>query len=239
MSKAVIFDLDGVIVTTDDCHYQAWKRMADEEGIYFDRVINERLRGVSRMESLAIILEKSARPYSEQQKREMAERKNRYYCELIKNLSSRDILPGVMEILKILKQKGVKIAIGSSSKNALLILKQVGLESCFDTVADGNDIKHSKPDPEVFLVAARKMGVRPQDCLVVEDADAGIEAAKAGGMQVLGIGFAANNLKADHVAASLLDPNAWLILMNETHKEEMRSKNHQTCQPTIPGEPLT
>jgi beta-phosphoglucomutase len=214
MSQAVIFDLDGVIVTTDDCHYQAWKRMADEEGIYFDRVINERLRGVSRMESLAIILEKSVKTFSDQGKQEMAARKNRYYRELIKELSPRDILPGVMEVLKYLKQVGVKVAIGSSSKNALAILKQVGLESCFDLVVDGNDIKHSKPDPEVFLVAARKMGVAPQDCLVVEDADAGIEAAKAGGMIVLGVGSAANNPKADYVAKSLHDPNAWRALIS-------------------------
>jgi beta-phosphoglucomutase len=213
MSKAVIFDLDGVIVTTDDCHYQGWKRMADEQGIYFDRSINERLRGVSRMESLAIILENSTNTYSEQEKQKMATRKNDYYRDLIKELTPRDILPGVMEALEALKQKGVKIAIGSSSKNALAILKQVYLEFCFDAVADGNDIKNSKPDPEVFLVAARKLGVKPCDCLVVEDANAGIEAAKSAGMLALGVGSAAANPKADFAAENLQDPNAmWALL---------------------------
>jgi len=214
MSKAVIFDLDGVIVTTDDCHYQAWKRMADEEGIYFDHLLNERLRGVSRMESLEIVLEKSSKVYSNEQKHCLATRKNRYYCDLIQNLTPRDILPGVMEVLKLLKQKGVKIAIGSSSKNTPLILKQVGLASCFDAVADGNDIKHSKPDPEVFLLAAKRLGVTPQDCIVVEDADAGIEAAKAGGMIALGVGSAAKNPKADHVAENLNDPRIRQVLSN-------------------------
>jgi len=213
MIKAVIFDLDGVIVTTDDCHYQAWKRMADEEGIYFDRVLNERLRGVSRMESLAIVLEKSTRRHTDREKQVLAARKNAYYVDLIRNLSPRDILPGAREILETLKQKGIKIAIGSSSKNAPIILKQVGLAGCFDAVADGNDIKNSKPDPEVFLLAARKMGVEPQDCIVVEDADAGIEAAKAGGMLALGVGSAANNPKADFMAISMRDPDARLALI--------------------------
>jgi len=213
MIKAVIFDLDGVIVTTDDCHYQAWKRMADEEGIYFDRVLNERLRGVSRMESLAIVLEKSTRRHTDREKQVLAARKNAYYVDLIRNLSPRDILPGAREILETLKQKGIKIAIGSSSKNAPIILKQVGLAGCFDAVADGNDIKNSKPDPEVFLLAARKMGLEPQDCIVVEDADAGIEAAKAGGMLALGVGSAANNPKADFMAINMRDPNARLVLI--------------------------
>ena len=212
MSKAVIFDLDGVIVTTDNCHYQAWKRMADEEGINFDRAINERLRGVSRMESLAIILEESAKPLLEQEKQDLAARKNRYYCEMIRKLTPRDIMPGVMEVLAALKRDGVKVAIGSSSKNASLILRRLELDSYFDAIVDGNDIGNSKPDPEVFLLAAEKMGVTPHDCIVVEDADAGIEAAKAGAMQVLGIGFAANNSKADYRAASLCDPQARLVL---------------------------
>lgn len=217
MSKAVIFDLDGVIVTTDDCHYRAWKRMADEEGIPFDRTINERLRGVSRMESLAIVLERSSRPYSDEERQELATRKNGYYVGMIRNLTPRDILPGVLEVLELLEQKGVKTAIGSSSKNARLILLQVGLDRSFDVVVDGNHIKHSKPDPEVFLLAAQKLGVAPQDCLVVEDADAGIEAARAGGMLALGVGSAANNPKANYAAASLYDPIAKVILTSAAH----------------------
>jgi beta-phosphoglucomutase len=202
--KGVIFDLDGVIVTTDDCHYLAWKKMADEEGIYFDRTINERLRGVSRMESLAIILEKASKVYSDVEKQEMATRKNGYYVEMIKDLDKSAILPGALEFCDKLKSNGVKIAIGSSSKNARIILKQIGLGDYFDVVADGNDIKNSKPDPEVFLVAAERLGLAPKDCLVVEDANAGVDAGLAAGMEVLAVGFAATYEKATFSAPGLL-----------------------------------
>lgn len=201
--KAVIFDLDGVIVSTDECHYQAWKRLADEEGIYFDRKINERLRGVSRMESLDIILERAERGYTQAEKEEMASRKNGYYRDYILKLTPDNILAGVMSFLQGLKQKGIKIAIGSSSKNSPLILKQIGLEGYFDATADGNDISKSKPDPEVFLVAAKRLGIAPENCLVVEDADAGVEAALAGGMRVLGVGAAAGNKHVTMAAESL------------------------------------
>lgn len=208
----VIFDLDGVIVSTDDCHYLAWKRMADEENIYFDREINERLRGVSRMESLSIILERASRSYSDEEKAAMAERKNAYYVALIGNLTPKDILPGALDTLKLLRERGVKIAIGSSSRNTPIILKQIGLENAFDGVADGNQITHSKPDPEVFLLAARLIGLEPKNCLVVEDADAGVEAALAGGMRALGVGSAANNPKADFTAHGLSDADFAKIL---------------------------
>ena len=200
MIKAVIFDLDGVIVSTDDCHYRAWKKMADEEGIYFDREINNRLRGVSRMASLEIVLEKANREYSEKEKQEMAERKNNYYKDLICELTPNDILTGVTEKLDELKENGIKIAIGSSSKNTPIILKQIGLERYFDAVSDGNNITHSKPDPEVFLKAAEMLGIAPEDCMIVEDADAGIEAGKRAGMKTLavqganGADFKAKNL---------------------------------------------
>lgn len=188
--KAVIFDLDGVIVTTDNYHYEAWKQLADEENIYFDRDINERLRGVSRMESLNIILEKSTKAYSEDEKLELATRKNNYYKELIKKLTPCDILPGVNDLLLELKNFNIKTAIGSSSKNSPNILKYIGLDSSFDTTVDGNDIKNSKPDPEVFLKAAEKLNVSPSQCLVIEDAEAGVEAALRGKMKVLAVGFA-------------------------------------------------
>lgn len=212
MTRAIIFDLDGVIVTTDDCHYQSWKRVADEENIHFDRELNERLRGVSRMESLNIILEKSKRAYSPRQKQVLAGRKNSYYREVLKKLTSDNILPGVLKILKALKKQGGKIGIGSSSKNGMLILRQLRLNIYFDIIVDGNDIKHSKPNPEVFLLAATKMKVKPQNCLVVEDADAGIAAAKAAGMFVMGIGLAANNPDADYAVKNLCDSNANRIL---------------------------
>lgn len=199
----VIFDLDGVIVSTDNCHYLAWRKMADEEGIAFDRTVNERLRGVSRMESLAIILERAHKEYTEEEKLEMAARKNAYYVELIGSLTAEDILPGAMDVLKLLKEKGVKIAIGSSSRNTPIILKQIGLSDTFDAVADGNAIQNSKPDPEVFLLAAKLLGLEPANCLVVEDADAGIEAALAGGMRCLGVGSASQNERATFRAADL------------------------------------
>jgi len=201
--RGVIFDLDGVIVSTDDCHYRAWKRMAEEEHIPFDRDINERLRGVSRMDSLQIILEKAVKPYTEEQKKDMARRKNDYYVDLIGALTPADILPGAMAALETLKQKGVKIAIGSSSRNTPLILKQIGLTHAFDAVADGNQITHSKPNPEVFLLAAKLLALPPESCLVVEDADAGVEAALAGGMQALGVGFASANPTATYRAPNL------------------------------------
>lgn len=201
MIKAVIFDLDGVIVSTDDCHYRAWKKMADEEGIYFDREINNRLRGVSRMASLDIVLERADKEYSESEKQALAERKNNYYKELICELTPGDILPGAMETLEKLKENGIKIAIGSSSKNTPIILKQIGLDNFFYAVSDGNNITHSKPDPEVFLKAAEMLKIAPEDCMIVEDADAGIEAGKRAGMKTLsvqgakGADFECNDLK--------------------------------------------
>lgn len=187
MIKAVIFDLDGVIVSTDDCHYEAWKKLSDEEDIYFDRKINDRLRGVSRMASLEIVLERSKKEYTDEEKVKLAERKNGYYRDFIKKLTPNDILPGVMDNLEELKKNGIKIAIGSSSKNTPIILKQIGLDCYFDAVSDGNNITHSKPDPEVFLKAAEMLKIPPENCLVVEDADAGIEAGKKGGMKTLSV----------------------------------------------------
>jgi len=203
--KAVIFDLDGVIVSTDDCHYEAWQQFADKQGIYFDREINQRLRGVSRMESLEILLERASRTYTEEEKNTMATEKNEEYKRLVMKLTPLDILPGALETLKKLREKGIKIAIGSSSKNTPIILKQIGLEDYFDAVADGNHIKNSKPDPEVFLLAAKMLNIPSVHCLVVEDADAGVEAALNGSMRVLGVGSAAVNPKATIVANSLKD----------------------------------
>ena len=196
----VIFDLDGVLVSTDEYHYQAWKKIADEEGIYFDRAINNRLRGVSRMASLEIILERAEKNYTQAEKEELAQRKNRYYQELLGNLTTEDTLKGVRETLAGLRKNFVHIAVGSSSKNTMRILKQVGLENAFDAIADGTEITHSKPNPEVFLLAAQKLGAKPENCLVVEDAPAGVQAGVNAGMQVAGIGEAA---KVSQVAFTL------------------------------------
>jgi len=201
--KAVIFDLDGVIVSTDEFHFLAWKELADAEGIPFDRHDNERLRGVSRMESLDILLEKADRAYSEAEKEAMATRKNDIYRGLLVRLSPADILPGVHAVLEGLRERGVRSAIGSSSKNAGPILAAIGLANAFDTIVDGTHITRSKPDPEVFSLAGRQLGIVPEACLVVEDADAGVEAGVAAGMPVLAVGSARNHPKATLRAADL------------------------------------
>ncbi len=207
--KAVIFDLDGVIVSTDECHYLAWKKMADGQGIYFDRTINNRLRGVSRMESLEIVLEKAEKSYTDDEKKALAEEKNNYYKEFIKSLTPDDILPGVMRNLEELKANGIKIAIGSSSKNTPVILENIGLEGYFDAVSDGNNISNSKPDPEVFLKAADMLGIAYGDCMIVEDADSGILAGKAAGMQTLSVNGAKG---ADFFFKNLADDSVFELL---------------------------
>lgn len=191
--KGIIFDLDGVICSTDQYHYQAWKALADELDIYFDETINNRLRGVSRMESLEIILEKAKEAYTEEEKQAFAEKKNNIYKELLKQMTTADLSEKVKSTLNALRNRGYKLAIGSSSKNTKQILKQIGLEGYFDAIADGTDITNSKPDPEVFLLAAERLGYTPNECLVVEDAQAGIEAATRGGFKSAGIGEAAES----------------------------------------------
>ena len=201
--KAVIFDLDGVICTTDEYHYQAWKKMADSMGIYFDRTINNRLRGVSRMESLEIILEQYHGPaLSEERKVELATMKNDIYRESLHQLSPADLSAEVKSTLDTLRADGLKLAIGSSSKNTKFILGQLGLGDYFDAVSDGNNITRSKPDPEVFLKAAQMVGLAPADCLVVEDAVSGAQAGHAGGFDVACVGDASKAGAGDYNMAS-------------------------------------
>ena len=196
--QAVIFDLDGVICFTDEYHYRAWKAMADGMGIPFDRTINNRLRGVSRMDSLEIILEKYDGPaLSDEKKAELAQQKNDLYRESLHEMSPRDLSDEVKETLDSLRAMGLKLAIGSSSKNTPFILGQIGLAGYFDAVSDGNNITRSKPDPEVFLKAAEMLGIAPENCLVVEDAVSGAEAGHAGGMKVACLGDAAQNGAGD------------------------------------------
>lgn len=195
--KGIIFDLDGVIVFTDKYHYQAWKQMADSRGIYFDETINHRLRGISRMQSLEIILENFDGSFTVEEKEKMAEEKNEIYRSLLNTMKPEDVTQEVRETLKELRNYGYKLAIGSSSKNARFILKKVQLMNYFDAVSDGTNISKSKPDPEVFLKAAEFIKESPENCMVVEDAFAGIDAAKAGGMKAVGIGQAADYEKTD------------------------------------------
>ena len=203
--KAVIFDLDGVICFTDKYHYQAWKEIADHEHIYFDEQINNRLRGVSRMESLEIILEKANKKYTEAQKAKLAEVKNEIYRELLQTMTPADLPVEVKETLDKLKGMGLKMAIGLSSKNAKLILSRIGLSDYFDAVSDGTNIQHSKPDPEVFLKAAEALGLAPGECLVVEDAQAGIVAAHRGGFHSAGIGEASRFHLTDYSLLCIKD----------------------------------
>lgn len=204
MIKAVIFDLDGVLVSTDVMHYEAWKKLAEKLQIPdFTKEDNMRQRGVSRMASLEILLEKSEKTYTEQEKEAFAEEKNEYYVSLLKSLTPSDVLPGVPEVIAALKQHGIRIGIGSASKNTPEILERTGLGKFIDQVSCGLDITRSKPDPQVFLVAAQKLGVNPADCLVVEDSDSGIQAARAGGMRALAVGSAFGSRLADYHSASL------------------------------------
>lgn len=186
--KAVIFDLDGVICSTDMLHYRAWKALADRLGIPFDEEINNRLRGVSRMASLEIVLERSPRAYTPAEKEALASEKNDTYRRLLQSLDSSALTGEVRNTLEQLRSRGYRLAVGSSSKNTKFILKQIGLGSFFDAIADGTGITRAKPDPEVFLVSAKKLGIAPADCAVVEDARAGIQAAKTGGMTALALG---------------------------------------------------
>jgi beta-phosphoglucomutase len=204
--KAVIFDLDGVICFTDEYHYLAWKELADELNIPFDRTINERLRGVSRMDSLEIILEKYTGPaLSDEEKERLATKKNDIYRKSLEKMSPADLSDEVRETLNALRDKGLKLAIGSSSKNTKFILQRIGLEGFFDAISDGTNITRSKPDPEVFLKAAEFVLEEPKDCLVIEDAEAGIDAAVAGGFDGAGIGSAANYSKATYHLSSFKD----------------------------------
>ena len=199
MITSVIFDLDGVLVFTDKYHYIAWKKIADELGIYFDEEINNRLRGVSRMDSLEIILENyKGEALPRDKKEELAARKNEYYRELLNNMTPSDVTDSVRETLDTLRQRGYKIALGSSSKNAKFILEKVNLTDAFDAISDGNNIINSKPNPEVFVKAANFLNEPCSHCLVVEDAEAGINAAKAAGMATVAIGDAAKCRIADH-----------------------------------------
>jgi beta-phosphoglucomutase len=205
MFEGIVFDLDGVIVFTDRFHYLAWKKLADNLGIPFNEKDNDRLRGVSRMDSLNIILEKSKKVYSEEEKIVFADEKNRIYRDFLKTMKPSDVSNQTRRALEQLQSKNVLLAVGSSSKNASFIIDQVGIKKYFDAIVDGNEITHSKPNPEVFLKAADKLHLSPKNCAVVEDAAAGIEAARNGGFFAIGIGPALKNSVCDKKIDSLGD----------------------------------
>jgi beta-phosphoglucomutase len=186
--KGCIFDLDGVVVDTAKYHYQAWRRLANELGFEFDESHNERLKGVSRMRSLEILLEVGGLSFSQEKMEQLAARKNEWYVEYISRMTPNEILPGSKELLEELRSKGVKLALGSASKNTPLIMDRIGLKDHFDAIIDGNVISIAKPAPDIFLAASKAIGVEPPRCIVFEDAEAGVEAAINAGMRVVGIG---------------------------------------------------
>lgn len=200
MYKAVIFDLDGVICSTDRYHYLAWKQIADRLGVHFDETVNNRLRGVSRMDSLNIILESYPGVLSDEEKERLASEKNGAYRTYLAEMTPEDLPADVLRTLIALRAAGIQLAIGSSSRNAKYILERLGLGNFFDAVSDGTNITRSKPDPQVFTMAAEFLGVLPEESLVVEDAQSGIEAAWAGGFDSAGLGEAA---KSEHVTYAL------------------------------------
>lgn len=199
--KACLFDLDGVIVDTAKYHYLAWKRLAQELGFDFTKEDNERLKGVSRMASLEILLSIGQVFATEEEKAAMAEKKNKWYVDYITKLKEDEILPGVKEFLTLLRDNGIKVALGSASKNSMLILENLKLLPYFDAIIDGNKVSKAKPDPEVFLLGAKELRVKAEDCVVFEDAEAGIEAAKSANMKAIGIGSIEVLNKADKVVS--------------------------------------
>jgi beta-phosphoglucomutase len=203
--QAAIFDLDGVIVDTAKYHYLAWKRLANEVGIDLSIEENERLKGVSRMDSLDIILALGNVTLDKAKKEELAEKKNGWFLEFVNQMTPAEMLPGAQELLIDLRSKGLKIALGSSSKNAPLVLRLLNIQNLFDVVVDGTMVKNSKPDPEVFLLGAELLSLSPAACVVFEDAEAGVEAALAAGMKCVGIGSPAQLGKAHQVVINLIN----------------------------------
>ncbi|MCC3145863.1 beta-phosphoglucomutase [Halanaerobium sp. Z-7514] len=184
--KAFIFDLDGVITDTAEYHYKSWQKLADEEGLFFNREINEQLRGVSRMDSLEIILD--GKELAEDLKKEMTDRKNAYYQKYLEKISKEDILDDMESKLIELKEQGFKIAVASSSRNARKVLKNLKISDLFDTISDGNSVENAKPAPDLFLHTAEKLGVEAEECVVLEDAESGVDAALAANMIAVGVG---------------------------------------------------
>ena len=203
--EACLFDLDGVVVDTAKYHFIAWRALAEELGFEFTLEDNERLKGVSRMQSLEILLEIGGLQFNDQEKENMAARKNALYVSYIEKMTPEEILPGVERFLHELRKSDIKIALGSASKNAPMILDRIGLTALFDVVIDGNSITEAKPNPEVFLKGAEKLGVEPENCVVFEDAIAGIEAARNANMHCVGIGQPEILGLADMVIAGFQD----------------------------------
>lgn len=209
--KGCLFDLDGVIVDTAKYHYKAWSRLANELGFNFTIEQNERLKGVSRMRSLEILLEIGQIDADEATQKEYAEKKNNWYVEYISKMDQSEILPGALNFLNLCKQNSIKIALGSASKNSMTILNNIKIVNYFDAIIDGNKVSKAKPDPEVFLKGAQELNLSPDECVVFEDAEAGIEAAKRGGFKAIGIGSPDILKDADKVISGFQDINLEIL----------------------------
>ena len=212
MYKACLFDLDGVLVDTAIYHFQAWKNLGKQFGYELTEEQNEQLKGVSRVESLNKILDWANYSATQEQKSAWLIEKNEDYLRLISNMNPSEILPGVLDFLHQIKDLGYKIALGSASKNAEIILEKTGLMPWFDLIIDGNKVSKSKPDPEVFLKGAKGLGLSPETCIVFEDAQAGVEAAKAGNMKAIGIGEAETLFLADKIIPNFVGIKAAELL---------------------------
>lgn len=211
-----IFDLDGVIVNTSQFHFKAWQKLAESLGFQLEDKLRHSLDGVSRLAALDIVLEEGNTFCGEEAKKRLADQKNEIYLDMISKLSEKDILPGAAELIRELKKKHIPVAIGSASKNTRFVLERIGLEQAFDVIVDGNIVKNVKPDPEVFLIASRELGIPPAECVVFEDAKVGIEAANAGGMVSFGIGDWDILKDADNIVA---DFRHWEIIAELFGKE--------------------
>jgi beta-phosphoglucomutase len=203
MVKACIFDLDGVLVDTAKYHFIAWKKLADELGIGFTEHDNEKLKGVSRMDSLDIILQLGKVTLTQEEKEKLADRKNKWFVDFVNRMTPDEVFPGVVELLSALRKRGIKVALASSSKNAPTVLELLNINHLFDAVVDGTMVKNAKPDPEIFLLASQKVNTSPADCIVFEDAEAGVEAAKRAGMKCVGIGSPKMLHQADAVVSEI------------------------------------
>ena len=188
MIKGFIFDLDGVITDTAELHFQAWKKLADDIGWAFDREVNEKLRGVSRMDSIHIIKNHNNAEVPEERLLELTTLKNDIYVESLNQMTSSDYLPGAQELLNLLRKEGFLVALGSASRNSSKVLEQLQAKKYFDVIGDGNSVSKSKPAPDIFLFGAEQLGLKPEECIVYEDAESGVDAAKAGGFHSVGIG---------------------------------------------------
>lgn len=226
--KGCIFDLDGVIVDTAKYHYLAWKRLAAELGFEFTKKDNERLKGVSRMRSLEILLQVGGLEFDEEEKQRLAEKKNVWYVEYISKIDKSEILPGVERFIRAVREAGIKTALGSASKNAMTILKNIELAGMFDSIVDGRKVSKAKPDPEVFLLCARELGLSSKYCVVFEDAEAGIEAAHNAGMGAIGVGSPDILKKADCVIQGFENISLEILKFNS-----MNQRGNANCMRTM------